>query len=53
MVAIFAARMTACSNTQEGAPLSKVEAASEDLFNNLYSLFDRLDDITSQQNFTV
>ena len=53
MIAIFAARMTACSNTQEGAPLSKVEAASEDLFNNLVSLFDKLDDITSQQNFTV
>jgi hypothetical protein len=52
-LAIFAAQMTACSVTQEGAPLSKVEASSEALYSNLYSLFNRLEDITSQQNFTV
>lgn len=52
-LATFAAQMTACSNTQEGAPLSKVESSSEALYSNLYSLFDRLEEITSQQNFTV
>lgn len=52
-LATFAAQMTACSNTQEGAPLSKVESSSEALYTNLFSLFNRLEDITSQQNFTV
>lgn len=52
-IATFAAELTSVASTQEGSPITKIEGASESLYNNTVSLFGRLDKILSKQNFTV
>jgi len=52
-IALFAAKLTSVASTQEGSPITKVEGAAESLYNNITSLYEKLDKIVSKQNFTV
>jgi len=52
-IALFAAKLTSVASTQEGSPITKIEGAGESLYNDVSSLYDKLDNILSKQNYTV
>jgi hypothetical protein len=52
-IALFAAKLTSVASTQEGSPITKIEGAGESLYNDITSLYTKIDKILSKQNFTV
>jgi hypothetical protein len=52
-IAIFAAKLTAVTSTQEGSPITSLQGAGESLYNDITSLYNKIDKILSKQNFTV